>query len=221
MSSLSLATALLVGLLLGMRHVFEPDHLAAVSTLVTRHRSPRAGALLGAFWGLGHTLALLTVGCVLAILDSRLPPGLADGFELLVAAMLFALGGRAIARAVRGDGDGRRPFHAGAAGWRVGRQPLVVGVVHGLAGSGALTALVLARLPTVSSRLIYIALFGLGSIVGMASLTGLAGWPLARLQRRGDLSRWVTLAAGAFSALLGAGWGWAALRGFLRACSHA
>lgn len=221
---ISLATALALGLLLGMRHAFEPDHLAAVSTLVTRHGSPRIGAVLGACWGLGHTLALLAVGCVLAVVDSRLPAGLADGFELLVAAMLFALGSRAIARAVRARPEPSENGHgggahapAGSSGWRVARQPLVVGVIHGLAGSGALTALVLARLPTVTTRLVYIALFGLGSILGMACLTGIAGWPLARLQRRADLSRVLSFAAGGFSALLGVGWGWTVLRGLLHA----
>jgi hypothetical protein len=221
----SLATGLMLGMVLGMRHAFEPDHLAAVSTLIARRGNPRAGAVLGAFWGLGHSLALFTVGCVLAACNARLPASVADGFELLVAVMLLALGGRAIVRAARVQSHGNDHAHSHdhphvhrpQRRWTIARQPLLVGLVHGLAGSGALTALVLASLPTVTTRLVYIALFGVGSVVGMASLTGIAGWPLARLNRGGPASRWLCGATGAFSVLLGTAWGWTALRGLLNA----
>jgi sulfite exporter TauE/SafE len=213
--TLSLTTGLLLGLLLGMRHALEPDHLAAISTLVTRRGNPRAGAVLGVCWGLGHSVALFSVGCVLAALDSHLPASVADGFELLVAVMLFALGARAVLRAARADaGDARRPV-VERGRWTLARTPILVGLVHGLAGSGALTALVLARLPTAGTRILYIALFGVGSIIGMAALTGIAGWPLARVDRSRHLSRWLAAATGTFSLLLGAGWGWAALRAWL------
>jgi protein-S-isoprenylcysteine O-methyltransferase Ste14 len=216
----SLSTGLVLGLLLGMRHALEPDHLAAVSTLIARRGNPRAGAVLGAFWGLGHTLALFSVGGILAALDARLPPSLADGFELLVALMLLVLGARAVHRATRtgaGAGDRSHDHHSHdvqPGKWTIARQPLLVGLVHGLAGSGALTALVVASLPTVTTRLVYIALFGLGSIAGMACLTGIAGWPLARMDRGGRLFRWVSAATGTFSVLLGAAWAWSVLRGF-------
>ena len=209
----SLATGLLLGLLLGVRHALEPDHLAAVSTMITRRGSPAAGAVLGAFWGLGHSLALFVVGCVLAALDARLPPRLADGFELLVSIMLIALGARAIARARRsGEAHDLAPGRS-----HLGRQPLVVGLVHGLAGSGALTALALASLPTVATRLLYIALFGAGSVLGMAGLTGVAGWPLARMRAGGPILRRLSVATGTFSVLLGLGWGWSVARGMLAA----
>src|SRR5215831_4468757 len=134
---LPLLSGLLLGLLLGMRHACEPDHLAAVSTLVARESSPAAGIVVGALWGLGHSLALFVVGCLLAVLDSRLPPGLAGGFEIAVALMLVVLGARAVVRAaVRPPLD--RPAPRFRRPW-----PLVLGVVHGLAGSGALTALAL------------------------------------------------------------------------------
>jgi hypothetical protein len=210
---ISLVTGLLLGLLLGMRHALEPDHLAAVSTLIAGRGNPRAGAVLGALWGIGHTLALFVVGCLLAALGARLPPGLADGFELLVAVMLTGLGGRAIARAVRGGAGGGPPARRGR--WALGGQPLAVGVVHGLAGSGALTALAVASLPTVGTRLLYIGLFGIGSLAGMASLTGVAGWPLSRVDRNGVAFRWLSAVTGAISVCLGAGWGWSSVHRLL------
>jgi hypothetical protein len=148
--TLSLAT----GLLLGARHALEPDHLAAVSILITRRASPQAGAALGAWWGLGHALALLAVGSTLAALDSHLPPSIAGGFELLVALMLLALGARAVLRAIRGRADRSAAGHHHPGRWALARRPILVGLVHGLAGSGALTALALTSLPTFGARLL-------------------------------------------------------------------
>jgi len=213
----------MLGALLGMRHAGEPDHLAAIGTLVAEERTARGGLRLGAFWGLGHTLSLLAVAVLLTAFQSRLPARVADLFELGVAIMLLALGVRAVARAVREGGSGPSTIHAhgadrhehrGPAGhvhlgpWTLSWRPLLVGIVHGLAGSGALTALVLASLPTTSARLWYVALFGLGSIAGMAALSGLAGWPLARLGRRPAAARFLSGATGAFSIVLAIAWGW-------------
>jgi hypothetical protein len=208
---------MVLGVLLGMRHALEPDHLAAVSTLAVDEGSPRRAAWLGAFWGLGHTAALLVVGVVLAALHRRLAPRIADSFELGVAVMLIALGCRAIVLAGRVGGTrrththgGRTHTHGGAdahvhlGGTAFAMRSLVVGLVHGLAGSGALTTLVLASMPSTSARMAYIALFGIGSVVGMTLLTGVMGWPLARLGRDGRVARAVGLAAGSFSTLLGA-----------------
>lgn len=221
---------LLVGVVLGARHALEPDHLAAVSVLSAEAPGPRRGALLGAVWGLGHTAALLATGLVMATMAREIPAGLAELFELAVAVMLVVLGGRAIRRAAREGRVGMTALHAhGADAHRhagpdqhvhvarrtLALRPLVVGLVHGLAGSGALTALVLAKLPSSSLRLAYIALFGVGSIIGMSALSGLAGWPLARLGRRPELSRLVFGAAGAASALLGVVWGWSSIERLL------
>lgn len=227
---LTLLTGWALGVLLGMRHALEPDHLAAVSTLVADRRSPRAAAFLGACWGLGHTLALLGVGCVLLCLRVEMPARLADSFELGVALMLLVLGGRALVRARMAASDGPRHLHEhgvlrhvhhvhrGAAPHvhlgrlTLARRPLAVGLVHGLAGSGALTALVLANMPTLSSALVYMALFGVGSLAGMALLTGLAGGLVGLSLRRTTsterVQTWLVAAAGAVSVALGLGWGY-------------
>ena len=222
-AALSTATAWFLGLLLGMRHALEPDHLTAVSTLVTEEDDPRSGLWLGAFWGLGHTLALLAMGLLLALLRTTLSDRLTAAFELLVSAMLLFLGVRALARAraemSRGapeshEHGGRLHAHAGpGAHVHLGRRafavrPLVVGVIHGLAGTGALTALVLAGFDSNLERVAYTVVFGAGSVLGMALLSGLAGWPLARLLRTPRARGWASAAAGMLSVTMGLLWGW-------------
>ena len=204
-----------LGSLLGMRHALEPDHLAAVSTLVTGERSSAKAAWLGACWGLGHTLTLLAAGAVLVVWRTEMPAGAAEVFELGVVLLLVGFGVRAIHQGVyRGPtgpththatpGRGRR---ADLGGWTLGR-PLLVGAVHGLAGSGALTALVVATLPSTAARLSYLALFGLGTTAGMAVLSGLVGWPLARVAAHPWVARSLSVAVGAVSTVLGLVWGY-------------
>lgn len=212
-----------LGSLLGMRHALEPDHLAAVSTLVTSERSSARAAWLGACWGVGHTITLVTTGTALVFLRSEMPAAAADVFELVVAVMLVGLGGRAIYQAARQGPDGPArahhhgrlvhvhpgvPAHIHVGRWTLARRPLLIGAVHGLAGSGALTALVLATLPSTAARLTYMLLFGLGSTVGMAALSGVLGWPLGRLAGHPALARGVTLAVGCASTVIGIAWGY-------------
>ncbi len=218
--------AIALGLLVGARHAFEPDHLAAVGTLVADARGPLRAAWLGAAWGLGHTVALGVVACALALLGAALPAGLERALELGVAAMLLALGVRGIVEAVRDHRRGPAFRHAhglhahahGGAGAHVhvaGRtlalRPFVVGVVHGLAGSGALTALATAAFPDVRARLLYVLLFGAGSVLGMAAISGLAGFPLARLARSPRTHRAFSLAVALGAVATGLAWGWSAV----------
>ncbi len=212
-----------LGSLLGMRHALEPDHLAAVSTLVTGERSSAKAAWLGACWGLGHTFSLVTAGAVLVVLRAEMPAAASDAFEFCVSVMLVGLGLRAIYRAARQGREGPAhvhqhgrlvhvhpgvPAHVHIGRWTLARRPLLVGAVHGLAGSGALTALVLATLPSTAARLTYMALFGLGSTVGMAALSGILGWPLGQLARHHAIARGVSLTVGCLSTVLGLFWGY-------------
>jgi hypothetical protein len=205
----ALLTGWIVGLTLGMRHALEPDHLAAVCTLVGERGGARRGLWLGACWGVGHSLSLLSVAMVLALLQARLPARVAASFEIAAAVMLIVLGARAICRPF-GDGGGGRA--AAPEPPRMAGRSLLVGVVHGLAGSGVLTALVLAELPSMPTRIIYIALFGGGSMLGMALLSGLAGWPLARVGRSRRAAASLALASGAVSIAFGVVWGLQLLR---------
>jgi ABC-type nickel/cobalt efflux system permease component RcnA len=227
---LALFGAWVLGVLLGFRHAFEPDHLSAVATLVTERRDRRAGLWIGALWGLGHTLSLLAVGGALALLERRMPSQVENGFELAVALMLVLLGIRSLVRAAR-EGrlgvthahshHGHSHAHPGPSAhvhlgrWTFSARPLWVGLVHGLAGSGAMTALAMAAMPSASARLLYIALFGAGSIAGMAVLTGALGLPLQRLHGRPGALAALTGLAGLVALVLGLFWGAGAMRGLL------
>ncbi len=205
--SVSVASGLLLGVLLGLRHALEPDHLAAVSVLITRRRSAGGGMMLGAAWGIGHALSLLVVGCVLAAVGGRLPARWSSLFELLVAGMLLSLGLRAVLRRAHDAASAQRSATVG--------RPLMVGVMHGLAGSGPLTAAALTTLPTTATRLSYIALFGVGSVLGMASLSGLVGLPLRRWEASRGAPVWLSTVTGTVSLVLGCAWGWSAITGLL------
>jgi hypothetical protein len=205
-----------------MRHALEPDHLAAVTTLVSRERSSLRAALLGAWWGIGHTLALVAVGTALVVVRAELPVSVSNAFEFGVALMLVALGIRSIRLAALQAPGGPRhlhrhgrivhshaavPAHVHIGSWTFARRPLLVGALHGLAGSGALTALVLATLPTTAARLMYVLLFGVGSTLSMAALSGVLGWPLARLGTHHHVARSISFAAGCVSIGVGVWWG--------------
>lgn len=209
------------GLLTGMRHAFEPDHVAAMSTLVAEGHGSRRTAMLGAWWGLGHTAALLVVSVWLGVLRAGLPPSVERALEFGVAVMLIGLGVRAVRRGMvemRGGADawhahGRGAHHHPALGrhvhvgrWALTPRAFLIGIVHGLAGSGALAALALSEVSALPARLLFVALFGLGSVLAMAALSGLAGWQLARLATRPGLPAWLHVAAGVLSLVVGGLW---------------
>jgi hypothetical protein len=199
-----------VGVASGMRHAIEPDHLAAVSTLVTSRggESANSGATVrfAAAWGFGHALMLLVVSGALVLTRREMPEAVGATFEVVVGAMLVALGVRALlGGAVHAHEHAHPHAHADL------RRPLVVGLVHGLAGSGALTALTLASIGTPLAGLAYIALYGFGAMVGMAMLAGLAGAPLARLAKSDRAMRGLAGLTGVMSLAIGLVWGAQAL----------
>ena len=212
----------LLGVALGMRHALEPDHLAAVSTLATQQKTPRAAMALGALWGVGHSLSLLIVGGSLVLLETQMPPRVSLAFELAVALMIVGLGMRALGKAWTEGLKGTRFVHSHHAGRHVhaapaehihvsrltlATRPLLIGIVHGLAGSGALTAMVISHLNSGAERLGYIVLFGGGSVVGMALLTGVVGLSLSKFVKAPNVSASLLAVAGVISLLVGAAWG--------------
>ena len=211
-----------LGAVLGMRHALEPDHLAAVSTLMTGERSSAKAAWLGAWWGLGHTLTLFTAGALLVVIQAEMPAILSQALEVGVVLLLIGFGVRAIHQGARRVPKGPTHSHKKAKAsspfqvdrWTLAR-PLLVGAVHGLAGSGALTALVVTTLPSTATRLAYLMLFGIGSTVGMVVLSGLIGWPIARLGAHHVCARTLSLAVGCVSTALGLFWGYPFIDGLL------
>ena len=187
-----LAPALLLGVVLGMRHATDADHVAAVSTIVTR-RPGLSGALrVGALWGIGHTLAVLLAGGAIIVAGVAVPPDLALALELGVAVMLIGLGAWNLRFAARDD-------DASSA-----RQPLLIGVVHGLAGSGAVALLVVAARPDPGWALGYLLLFGVGTIGGMMGVTAAVAAPVALSRGRLEpFGRYLRIASGALSIVVG------------------
>jgi hypothetical protein len=193
MSWLGLAS---FGFLLGMRHAVEADHLAAVASLSARSTSLGQAIRLGTVWGLGHTLTLFVVGAVVLAADSVVPERLAQGLELAVGFMLVGLGLDVLRRLVRDrvhvhvheHAEGVTHVHAHSHpetkedGHRHGHgfpgRALAVGFMHGMAGSAALILLTTVQAPTVGSGLLYIGIFGAGSIFGMAVLSVVISIPL-------------------------------------------
>lgn len=190
MADSSYLTILGLGFILGLRHALDSDHLAAVSTVLAERPSWRASGLVGLSWGLGHTAVLLVVGAIVLVLRVPIPEPLAMAAEGLVGLMLVALGGLLGIRLIRErwhvhhhDHDGTRHVHfhshrhaqdhGHGHWWRESLRPLCIGMAHGLAGSAALVLLVVASAKSVIEGLMYIAVFGCGSILGMM-LIGLA-----------------------------------------------
>ena len=215
------ATACLLGFANGMRHALEPDHLAAVSTLVAGERSAKASVRYAAAWGAGHAAMLVVVGGALALLRAELPTVTSDGLELVVAVVLVALGVRGLVQAKRlgrvGDAISHAHgelahTHAGPRDhvhvnkWTLARLPFVVGLVHGLAGSGALAALVASHVSTPAFAMGFITIYAVGAAVGMATLAGVLGWPLARLARSPRAMPILVGVSAAASLVVGVAW---------------
>jgi sulfite exporter TauE/SafE len=224
----SLLTIFTLGLLYGIQHATDADHLIAVSTIVSEHKSLKWASFIGAFWGLGHTTTLLLVGLLVIGLRLSIPPRLALGLEFLVAVMLILLGVRILWRSFgvekihlhthAHNPETHTHFHVhGSHGqdhshkhpFKAMRRPFIVGMVHGLAGSAALMLLVLTTIPSVLAGLAYIALFGVGSVGGMLLLSGLIGLPFVlTAQRFSRMNRWIQVVAGVASVLFGLHLGW-------------
>jgi len=209
-----------LGFVLGMKHALDPDHMVAVSTIVSESRSVRRSSLIGTFWGLGHTLSLLCASVVVIALKVRISDRIALWMEFAVALMLIFLGLRTTMKSLRGwklhrhchthDGNTHTHLHLHREGdelahhhrhlIRSGARPFFVGMVHGMAGSAALTLLVLAAIPSALAGLIYIAVFGLGSVGGMLIMSSLISLPFVLTRKRFNvLSEGLQVAVGLFS----------------------
>jgi ABC-type nickel/cobalt efflux system permease component RcnA len=206
----SIVAVLAIGGLLGFRHAFEPDHLAAVSTLATRPVSRLWGAArLGLIWGLGHTATVGVVAILIIALGVQIPARFWPVAELLVATLLVLLGITVIWRYVRGrwhmhahthaaspphlhlHSHTADPTHGHSHAVVDARRSLGFGIAHGLAGSGAIAALLVATVPGTASRIAYFAAFGAGTIVGMLAVSLTLSVVVRAAAERG--ARWATI----------------------------
>ncbi|MDP3090672.1 MAG: hypothetical protein Q8N04_08345 [Nitrospira sp.] len=180
----NLLTFLSVGFLLGLRHALDADHLAAVSTVLAERPSVRASGLVGLWWGVGHTLTLMLVGAVVLVSGVHIPEPVALLAESGVGLLLVVLGGTLALKLFRErwhlhrhvhDGEPhvhlhshrRREDHAHPHWARQSLRPLLIGMAHGVAGSAALMLVIVSNTSGIGQGLLYIAVFGLGSIGGM------------------------------------------------------
>jgi high-affinity nickel-transport protein len=217
-----------IGFLLGMRHATDPDHVIAVTTIVSREGSIKRSALIGAAWGCGHTITILAVGSAIIIFRIALPTRLGLAMELAVGLMLILLGAKnlgglfrsSVQKAIQRPSDAvveaAPAYHAhgdyihvhhhshghshlhdsnqtpvtAMDRWFKGSslylwvRPLIVGIVHGLAGSAAVALLVLSTISNTRWAIVYLAVFGLGTILGMMVITIMIGSTVSYGQKR-------------------------------------
>lgn len=210
---------LMIGFVLGLQHAIEADHLAAVSTIVSEKKSLISASLVGGLWGLGHTISLFIVGVIVIFLKLQISETAEARLEAFVGVMLVVLGINALRKLfsketihvhkhehgerehvhIHTHGDKKAESHH-----RFSFRSILIGMVHGLAGSAALMLLVV---PTIASRwlaLSYILVFGIGSIGGMMAMSFLIGLPMHfTLNRFAILNNALRLVAGCFSLILG------------------
>jgi hypothetical protein len=191
-----LSVALGIAFLLGLRHASDPDHLVAVTSLVAAEKGDtRKAARLGAWWGIGHAAALLAVGLPLIASKANLPVWLEEGAEKAIGLVIVTLAARVIFRWARGDyresahsheqRHARRRHLRGGNPYRhvkvrSGGQAAVIGLLHGLAGTGAVLLLLIAALPTRLEATLALAIFAPMSIASMAGCTAAFAWVLTR-----------------------------------------
>jgi high-affinity nickel-transport protein len=181
---------LVVGLLLGIRHASDPDHVVAVSTIVSRERSLLGAVGIGALWGLGHTATVFAIGTAIVLFKLAITPRIGLAMEFCVALMLIVLGVQNL-RAARTGAAAPAPARL---------RPLAVGMVHGLAGSAAVTLAVIALIPEPLWALACLAVFGFGTMLGMALITLAIAVPSVYAAGRVDrIERGLRLATGVAS----------------------
>lgn len=216
----SAVAVLLIGFLFGLYHAIEADHLAAVSAIVSEHKNLFAASVIGGFWGVGHTISLFVVGALVVLLKYQISKATEGMLEGIVGIMLVLLGLNAIRKIFNADQihahdhehDGHKHVHvhlhkkdeSGSSHHRFAPRAVLVGMVHGLAGSAGLMLLVLPTISSPAVALLYIAIFGLGSIAGMMLMSLFLGLPLYFTAGRFSLiNRAIRFAAGGFSLVWG------------------
>jgi hypothetical protein len=196
----------LLGLLLGMRHATDPDHVVAVTTIVSSERRFVAATRVGIIWGLGHTLTVLIVGASIILFKLAIPTRVGLAMEFAVAVVLILLGTGSAARLCRklfadsaeppsgvnifAQADRknsiteRKRGGSGSAARRPFLRSFAVGLVHGLAGSAAIALIILSAIPEPMWATVYLSIFCIGTMVGMGMITTAIGMPFMLASRR-------------------------------------
>lgn len=205
---------LATGFMLGMQHSLEPDHVAAVSTIVSENKNLRKSALIGAVWGLGHTTTLLVVGVIVLLLKLSIPTIVSKFFEFIVGGVLVYLGVVLLRNVITNKVHIHKHQHHGlehthfhshksGSGHRHLHKPFMVGLVHGLAGSAGVMLLIMASMTSVVEGLLFALFFGFGSVLGMAATGAVISLPFLFTARQAQLHRVFMSAIAGISIFLG------------------
>ena len=214
---ISFAAIAMLGFFLGMRHALDPDHVIAITTIVSKQGTTSRAALIGAMWGVGHTMTIFVVGAAIILFNVVIPVRLGLSMELAVGAMLILLGVLSLTgttqrlqsrfapeTAPHASAEHTHPFWMPRPfqgfGLYNALRPLLIGIVHGLAGSAAVALLVMTTIRDPWWALAYLLLFGVGTIAGMMVITAVISTPFIHTARKySRLNRGITLASGLLS----------------------
>jgi high-affinity nickel-transport protein len=197
--NISALSAAALGFLLGLKHATDADHVVAITTIVSREKSFRRAAWIGGLWGVGHSLTVFLVGGALVLFRITMPPRVGLSLEFGVAIMLIVLGFNNLrpSQAAKTHSHDIPPQFNSI-------RPVIIGVVHGLAGSAAAALLVLAAISNTVYALAYLFIFGVGTIGGMTLITAMLAVPsVYAADRVVRLQSGIRIAAGALSLVFG------------------
>jgi len=220
------ALVLTLGLVIGLQHAFEPDHIAAVTTQITRQKNKSQSikkliqegtlksSIIGAVWGAGHTTTLMLVGLVVYLLSVNIPDVFFNGSEFIVGIMLVFLAFTTLSNKklfkikhmhshIHKDGTIHTHPHDHNGDHKHGHKSYLIGCIHGLAGSGALLVVIAGSLNNIQDVLSFILIFGLGSVIGMTLVSSLIGIPFALSNKAFAIEKTLRYVVGSVSFLIG------------------
>jgi hypothetical protein len=199
MDSMLLST-LMVGFFLGIKHALEPDHVVAVSTLASESRNLKQSSIAGVVWGIGHSLTILIIGLLVFMFNVSFPERLSWFFELLVGMMIISLGISSMIKLYTSKNN-QNDMSKGI-NWTYTKSGLI-GLLHGLAGSGAMMILIMTTVATIWESILYILIFGVGTVLGMLLFTTLLGLPYIVAAKTFKLNTVFSIVASVVSTLFG------------------
>jgi high-affinity nickel permease len=197
-------TVMLFGLLLGMKHATDADHVVALTTIVSKKPKFNQAAMVGIIWGLGHTIAIVIMGFIIIYMKVKIPPNLEASFEVGVGIMIILLGVLSLRQLLH-----KKEYAAvveekpAALLHRRDLQSLMVGLVHGLAGSAAVALLVLNTIETINLAVLYLLIFGVGTIAGMMIISSFISLAYIFTKRSTVMYRTLCFSTAAFSIVFG------------------
>jgi len=218
---------IIAGLMIGLVHAFEPDHLSAVSTQLLQNKNTTSGSkkigvlsltisssLRGAFWGMGHTSSIMLIGILIAGLSLNIPDNFFVSAEVVVGFMLillaiFTFTNKSIFKQKHvhphehSNGISHTHFHTHNENHKHGHRAYLIGCVHGIAGSGGLVALIASTMNGFDMMIYFLILFGIGSIIGMTVASGILGLPFILFSKISSATKYLRYAIAGITFIIG------------------